>query len=138
MSATPPPAPKRAFVLPYKLPGILWSTAILTLVFAPWWYGRAPLEALAWVAGSVWMSANLYALDRLVRSALAPPDQVDKAAAVQAGTLVVVVMPAILIGLLFWGMRQESLMAMAAGITLPLLVLLLRAGSALLVGSKNP
>ncbi|HYE78766.1 MAG TPA: hypothetical protein VEI97_12345 [bacterium] len=127
MTAPPPVPPLRRLPLPYRLQTVLLSTLALAVVFAPVWYQRSAPEAVGWLAGAGWMAANLNALDRLIRSAIAPPDQVDKGRAVQAGLLVVLILPVMLLGLLFWAQSQGALIAVAAGITLPLAVLLLRA-----------
>lgn len=81
----------------------------------------------SWTGGVVWMLANLYCLERMIRALLAPPEAVDKKSGALYGALVLLVLPALLLGLLFWSRAVEGLTALTVGITLPLVLVALRA-----------
>ena len=122
---------------PYNLTRTAYAGLIaIPLGMAGFW-SQGPLAAWAWAAGCVWMLANLYCLDRLIRAGLAPKEQIDGQAAALYGSLVLLVLPVGLLGLLFWARAGDALIPLTAGITLPLVLILLRTLGALAMGKRT-
>ena len=118
----------------YRLDRITGGVVLLTLCGIPYALRWGMPVALAWALAAIWMMANIWCLSGLIRAIIAPPPEVDKRRGIVYGLLVGLFMPALLLGLLYWGMQRGNpkepspkLIAIALGITLPLAVLLLKA-----------
>lgn len=125
MSTAPPPSP-------YNLHRTIFAVALLLPLGMVYYWSHGAAHPWAWAGGITWMMANLYCLDRLIRAVLVPPGQLQRQAAALFGVLVMVVMPLTLFFLLNWCAGAGTLIPVTIGITMPLVLVVLRALGSLL------
>lgn len=122
----------------FDLQRIALATALAIPIGMAYFWNSGVAAPWAWAGGCVWMLGNLYCLDRMIRSLLAPPEERDNQSGAVYGALTLLVMPVLLLALLFGANQGEAMAPVAAGITLPLVLVLLRAlGTWISAGSKR-
>lgn len=123
--ATPEAAPKQPFG--FDLQKILLSTAVAIPVGMAYFWDAGAAAPWVWAGGCAWMVGNIYCLDRMIRSLLAPPEDRDERNGAIYGAMSLLGMPILLLLLLFGANQGDAMVAVAAGVTLPLVLVLLRA-----------
>lgn len=132
-----PPTDQRAIALDATfLRGVHRANVGLTLLFGlAFLFSLGQGFALGFVAYGLWSAANLWVLERLLRTTIRP-DGRDPVAIAVIGIVKLPLLYGALIALLVWG--SFPTIAIVAGLSVPIVVIFLKALGAVVAGATAP